>query len=245
MHVKIDIGQFERFAKKLHELNKRGIPHAMRDTLNAVAFQAQKTWRSEIEQRLTIRSKGFTTRSVRVIRARGIDLKNMRSEVGSDTSYMGGVETGTTMHSSGKYGKPVPTGFASREEGIRKPKRLPTSGNRRTNIELSKEGGGKTPAQRRFLAIQQAAKAGKKYLLLKNKAGGHGIYKLVAGGKRRKKQRGKSVRPVLVWDMSRKSIVKRPHPTLKPTLERVNRIGPRLMAREVKKQITRHLSRLR
>lgn len=242
MFVRVDAGQFRHFVKRLHDLNRRGIPHAMRNTLNAVAYEAQVTWRREMEQRLVIRAKGFTTRSVRVERAKGIDVRTMRSVVGSDANYMGGVEKGTVMHASGKYGKPVPTGFASGEAGARVPKRLPASGNRRANIELSKQGGGKTEAQKRFLAIQLAVKAGKKFALLKTPSGGHGIYKLLVKGV--SKKRGKRVRPTLVWDLSRKSITKRPHPTLKPTLERVNRIAPRLMARETKKQIQFALRRL-
>lgn len=245
MHIKVDTGDFDRFREKLQRLNKRGIPHAVREALNSIAFEAQVTWRKEIEQRLVIRSKGFTTRSIRVVRAKGIDVRTMQSSVGSDADYMGGVEEGTTMHARGKLGKPVPTGFASGEDGSRVPKRLPISSRRMKNIELLDEHVGRTPKQRRFLAMHLASKRGVKFALMKKgNDDGVGIYQLM--GKQRKTKRGKTdtIRPQLVWDLSRKSIQKKPHPTLKPALARMQRIAPRIMAREMKKQIQRHLSRL-
>jgi hypothetical protein len=255
IQIKVDTGDFDRFRVKLEALNRRGIPHAMRNALNGIAFEAQVTWRREMDRRLVIRAKGFTTRTVRVVRAKGVDVRTMHSIVGSDADYMGGVEEGTTMTSKGKHGKPVPTGFASGEDGSRVPKRLPVSVNRLSNIELSNEGaGGKTDKQRRFLAIHMAAKkAGKnKYAIMRKLDGGIGIYKLMdsqrdsKGRFLKKGQRsGKgTIRPTLVWDLSRKSIRKKPHPTLKPALVRMERIAPRIMARELKKQITRHLSRM-
>lgn len=245
IHIKVDTGDFDRFRQRLQELNRRGIPHAMRNALNGIAFEAQVTWRREIERRLVIRAKGFTTRSIRVEKAKGIDVRTMRSIVGSDADYMGGVEEGTTMHSKGKYGKPVPTGFASGEDGSRVPKRLPTSARRRANIELLKDNvPGKTDAQKRFLALHLAAKRGVKFALMRTKDGGHAIYQLLS--KSRKTKRGKTdkIQPRMVWDLSRKSIRKRPHPTLQPALVRMQRVAPRIIAREVKKQITRHLSRM-
>ncbi len=245
IHIKVDTGDFERFAKRLDQLNKRGMPHAMRNALNGIAFEAQVTWRKEIEQRLVIRAKGFTTRSIRVERAKGIDVKTMRSVVGSDSEYMGGVEGGTTMHSKGKLGKPVPTGFASGEDGSRVPKRLPISGRRMKNIQVLDERIGKSDKQRRFLAMHLAAKRGVKFAIAKKPGGdGLGIYQLL--GKQRKTKQGKTdtLRPTMVWDLSRKSIQKKPHPTLQPALGRMQRVAPRILAREVKKQIMRHLSRV-
>ncbi len=245
IHIKVDTGDFERFAKRLDQLNKRGMPHAMRNALNAIAFEAQVTWRKEIEQRLVIRAKGYTTRSIKVERAKGIDVKTMRSVVGSTTDYMGEVEAGATMTSQGKLGKPVPTGFASGEDGARVPKRLPISSRRMANIQLLDTRIGRTDKQRRFLAMHLAAKRGVKFALVKKPDGsGLGIYQLL--GKQRKTKRGitDTIRPTMVWDLSKKTVRTKPHPTLQPALVRIQRVAPRILAREVKKQIMRHLARV-
>src|SRR5690606_34955196 len=73
MRISVDSSDIIRFVKRLDSLNKRGAPHAMRESLNTLAFATRKQWQREIRYELTLRNR-WTVNSIRVEKARGSNI---------------------------------------------------------------------------------------------------------------------------------------------------------------------------
>lgn len=232
MRISVDSSDIIRFVKRLDALNKRGAPHAMRESLNTLAFATRKQWQREIRSELTLRNR-WTVNSIRVEKARGSNIGTMEATVGSVAKYMRRTEEGETLKTRGKHGVSVPTGYASGEEGATPPQRLPTKPHRMPSIQLTRRGTG-SRKQRNAVAIRKATQAGgrKKFVFLETEKK-KGIFKIMGRGKR------STIK--MVWDLSSRALKKKPFPTLQPALRKINPKAPRIYAAALSKQVRRAL----
>lgn len=225
MEVKVDLSDFEDLVEDLRVMRREAIPHAMRQGLNDEAFSARKAWQTNLQNRFTLRNR-FTQNSIRVEKARGTDLSSMESRVGTVAPYLLEQEQGATVAKSA-----IPTGVASGEGRIpgsarKRPVRRP---NLKKNIRLPSPVGG--PGKRgTAIAISKARRKGQRFVLLEE-GRRKGIFKL-AGGKTKP-------RLDMVYDLSRRSITKRPAPTFQPALETARRWAPGLHRRALIQQFHR------
>lgn len=217
MDVSFDSPDLIQLVRKLESFARRGIPHAARNGLNATAFAAREQWQREIQFSMTLRND-WTRRSIQVTQARGNDVAQMESKVGSVADYMETQEHGGTERKKHKHGVAIPTSIASGEgRGARPRRRLVRRPNRLPSIQLTPRIGD-SQKRRNAIAIGGALRAGRKYVFLELEKRS-GIFKL-SGGKRRPKID-------LLWDLTKASVRIPPTRTLGHTLQN---IGPQTKA---------------
>lgn len=215
MRVEVDVRQFRELAARFEQLSSRSLPYAMRNALNAVAFDARAEWQTRIARSLTLRNK-YTERSIRVVKVQSNRLTEMQARVGSTLDYMAKQELGGQETSKGKHGVPIPTSSAA---GMAMKARPRTKQVRRKNylsaIQLAQSTGG-SRKQRNAAAIRGA----------KTKTGGVAYLDL---GKRKGLfaiPKGSRAKPRMLYDLTHKTVTVRPRPTLGPTVQTV---GPRVV----------------
>ena len=197
-----------KLREALRSYARRGLPHAARNALNGIAFEARERWQQEMAEAMTLRNT-WTTRSVRVVKARGTNVRRMEAVLGSLAAYMATQEEGGQLRKKHKHGVSVPTSVASgegrgaqpRRKVVRRPNRLP-------NIHLATRIGS-SRKQRNVVAIRMAIAAGRKFIFLELERH-QGIFRL-SGGKRRP-------RVDMLWDLSRPSVRIPPTHTLGKTM---------------------------
>lgn len=209
MTVKADTRELKRFQKDLIQLNRKGIPYAVKNSLNSLAFDARSEWQEGLRREFTLRNK-FTESSIRVEKARGLDMRSMESRVGSIAPYMENQEEGGERRKGGKYGPPIPTNDARTGKS---PKKLVARPNKMSRINLAAKGLSKFKTKRQKIAVaaSMAKRGGSKYAMIPLK-NSEGIYKL-SGGKRKLRMR-------MVWSMAKRSVFVPPNPTMKPAVTR-------------------------
>lgn len=216
--VQVDARGLKKFAQDLATFRQKAVPHAARNALTSIAFEARGEWGDEMRRKFQLRNT-WTQRSPRVVPARGVSLPAMFSQVGSELAYLAQQEAGFTSQAHGKHGLPKPVPFAAGQAmGTRLRTRVVQRQNRMASIRLdppkvANRSGGRR--QRNAVAIRLAAKSGSRYVFLdlgKRK----GIFRIM--GTRR-------LRPRLVWDLSERTMTTPAHATLGPA---VARVGPRI-----------------
>jgi hypothetical protein len=215
VNVEVDMRQFRELATRFEQLGSRSLPFAMRNALNAVAFDARAEWQKRIKRSMTLRNK-YTERSLRVEKVQTNRLADMQARVGSTLDYMAKQELGGRESAKGKHGVPIPTSSAAGQAMKARPR---TKVVRRKNylsaIQLARSVGG-IRQRRNAVAIK----------LAKEKTGGVAYLDL---GKRKGLfaiPKGKRAKPRMLYDLSRKNVRVRPRPTLEPT---VGAVGPRIL----------------
>jgi len=234
------IRSMERFLK---DTNKRGIPFAIKDSLNATAFQASKMGRHEADRKMTMRNK-YTERSIvyNQVRRSERNVDRMKSEAGSLQEYMRKQETGFTERSEGKHGVMVPTSFAANQMGaiprtklIRKPKQM-------HNIKLTKAKpppGGLWHSKKQEIVrhAQEAVNTGRRFVFLtiNNTLG---IWKVVGG---RKVKRGfpKGAKFKLLYDSSARVIDVKSREWLSPATAKAVTSMPETYRIQLNRQLDR------
>lgn len=215
MNVDVDVRQFRELAARFEQLSSRSLPYAMRNALNAVAFDARTEWQRRIARSMTLRNK-YTERSLRVVKVQSNRIDAMEARVGSTLDYMAKQELGGRETSKGKHGVPIPTSSAAGQSMKARPR---TRSVRRKNylsaIHLARSVGG-SRQRRNAVAIKMAKSrtGGVAYLDLGKRKGLFAIPK------------GKRAKPRMLYDLTRKTVTVRPRPTLEPT---VHAIGPRVL----------------
>lgn len=214
----------------LKRLRTQAIPYAVRNALNAQAFEARKAWVGFI-QRDFVNRNTFTQRSVQVVKAGGLNVGSMQSVVGSTAPYMGTQEDGGTVHGKGAH-KAIPGPVAA---GL-------AAGSKRVKLVKSRFYLGAIAAQhpalvgsrkqRNAIAISVARKAGLKFALLERPSGGKGLF-LLGGSKRAPTTR-------LLWDMSRSSVQVPGAHMLERTLAHVLTQSERIHMDALVQQLTRN-----
>lgn len=209
---RVDMSDIKDLHGDLERFKRSAVPFATRRALTASAFETRSEWQRTMEREFTLRNQ-FTKRSVRVDKARGLDVRTMEAAVGSIAPYLFDQEYGTVERSQGKHGKPIPTAVAAgqamgarpRTRPVRRPHWLP-------NIRLSQRS--RTAATRRqknAMSIRRARDSGRKFVFLEldDKKG---IFKIMGG--RRMRMR-------MIWDMSEPAVRVPASPTLQPALKSV------------------------
>ena len=214
----VDLKDLKRLTQDLETAKKSALPHAVRNSLNRTAFATRQVWQREIEDEFVTRNR-YTTRSIRVEKARGVKLPALVAKVGSVAPYMDTQERGGVVR-GGKH-KPIPTSYAAGQMGAVPRTKAVRRANSHGAIAVSKVRG-LSKRQRNAIAISQARRSGRKHALLETERG-KGIVRLLGrarkrGTRRRASTRGKSqVR--MVYDLSRSSVRVKPTPTLGNSLK--------------------------
>jgi len=202
-----DFSEWRQYERKLERIRHKAIPFAVRASLDATAFDAQRGSREFVRSKMTLRNK-WTGRSIRVNKVgRELNIDRMRSETGSSEDYMRMQEEGGIVRSNGKHGVAIPTSFASGEGLKSKPKkRLPRRANKLSQIKL---GRGKTKfkskRQEAFLKVKEAVESGHRFVFLdngRNKA----IYRVSGSGRVNKKGKFSGVKMRMVWNLENKTV---------------------------------------
>lgn len=177
---KIDSKDVKRLESHLKAFHHRALPFATRETLNTMAFQAQKDGRRTVKIDMVNRNK-FTQQSIQVRMARGMNVRQQSSAFGSTQAYMLTQEFGGIKQKKGKVGTPIATSESAGQLGQRPRTRLSTRSNKLQNIHLSRvkgAGKGKTQRQRNAIKIRIAAEQGIEHVMLKYGNGRAGIFRV-------------------------------------------------------------------
>jgi hypothetical protein len=211
--ITIDLSDLRRLEKDLKTMADKAVPFAVRNSLNRSAFEGRRIWQAEIQDEFILRNR-FTANSVRVEQARGLNVNRMEAALGSIAPYMDTQEFGGRRTGGGRHGAPIPTAVAAGQaQGTAPRTRLVRGAHKLGAIQLTSRGRGTgSKRQRNAIAIKQAAKAGNKYVFLELE-NSKGLFK-ITGGRRKP-------RIVMVWDISKRSLIIPPSPTLGPTLKRL------------------------
>lgn len=230
--VNVDLGQFNWFAKDvLERIGERAIPYAVRNTLNAAAFEARTLWQAQMDKAFVLRNT-WTKRSIGVEKASGLKLSTMHSVVGSRLDYMKTQEEGGSETAGSRHGVPIPTPAAAGQAAKAK-KRTKQVRNKNWMSAMQVEArltSIRNRAQRNVATVKAALKTGGGvvYMDLGKK---RGLFRVEGTPKGRARVR-------MVWDLSRANVRTKPHPTLEPV---VKAILPRMEAiarAECIKQVT-------
>lgn len=229
---KIDDKEIIRFTNHLERFSSKAVPFATRNTLNNVAFTAQKISRNNVRGSMVQRNR-FTVQSIQVDKAETLDISRQSSTVGSIAPYMHDQEFGATQIKTGKEGVSIPTAYsAGQGMGTRPRTRLPRRANKLASIQLKKRRKkGATRGQRTFIAVREAAASGRKFVYL-DLGRRKGIFRVV-GGKRKPRIK-------MVHDLTRQSIVVPRNPWLEPVVDEVSKLLPGMYRESLLFQIKRN-----
>lgn len=208
MKLEVNTEQLDELLHRLEKLRRSAVPYAIRDSLNASAWQAKREWGNEMDKKLTIRNT-WTKRGIRTERARGTAIHRMESRVGSVREYMSRLEEGGVI--SDTRGVPIHTSVASGEgRGTRPRTKVVRPANRLNAIQRHKGIKGNR-SQKNWGAVQLALKSGAKNKVAYMEVGARkGLYK-VSGSK-------KNPQIDLLIDLTQTSHRVRARPTLLPTI---------------------------
>jgi len=227
MRVTVDLQGVEKLQRDLQTMRRRALPHAMRNALNDEAFAARKVWQSDMGKAFTLRNR-WTAGSVRVEKARGINIGSMQAVTGSLAPYVAEQEFGATVQKEA-----IPTGAASGEGRIpgSQRKRQVRRPNLKRNIKLGPRVTKGSRHVRLAGTIAAAKRGGHKFVFLELGRGGkRGIFRLSG-------RNGNRLR--MVYDLSRNSITKRATPTLEPAVGTVRKWAPGIVRRAMIAQFKR------
>ncbi len=213
----------------LKHFNERAVPHGMRNALTSAAFEGRKVWQEEMRRTFVLRNT-YTVRSVLVEKAGGTNIATMHAILGSTAPYMGKQEEGGRV--MGKHGsKPIPGPVAAGQPAGSHRTRQVRAARRLSAIKAAHGRAVPGRIQRNAIALSVARRAGQKFALLERPKGGKGLF-LVGGGRRK-------VKAKLLWDLSRKSVHVRAHPSLQRALATLTPRLPALYENKILEQLRR------
>lgn len=181
-----------RLERRLINIRERALPFATKETINKMAFEAQKESRNEIKTRMVLRNK-YTEQSIRVDQARGLNIPSQRAVMGSTADYMDEQEFGGTKQRKRGRAVGIPTSVAAgMGRGARPRTRLPRAAMKMGAIML-RRGGRRGVDKKQQVAINIATtKGGFTYLDLGRRKG---IFKIDKKGN-----------PTMIYDLTRASV---------------------------------------
>ena len=233
--MKADMRDVEKLERKLERFKKSAIPYANRAGINSSAFHARREAIKEIRRDMTLRNK-WTTGSIRVEKARTLDMRKMSSSMGSLEEYMRTQELGGTKKKTGKKGVAIPTSTAAGQGKSSARTRLPRGRNSLKNIRLSNtRGSAKGARQARLLAVRMAISSGNRVVYMSTQRG-RGIFRIM-GGTKKAPERAK-VR--MLYDLSRPTVTIKRNTWLDPAVKRTFRVMPSLFVDALQFQARRH-----
>ncbi len=227
-----DLSDADRLVKDLQRFNSGALPFAVRNALNAGAFEGRRAWLGELRSTFVLRNT-FTARSLRIVKASGKNIGRMQAVLGSVAAFMDEQEGGGTVRPRKGSHKPIPTRTAAGQSPGAGPRtKAVRRGNWMSAIRLgqSKVRGVRSQAQRNAIAMSMASRAGQPFALLRTRRG-LGIFRVT--GKRRK------LRVRMVWDLSRRSVKVPASHTLQHALNETDPKLARLYAECIVEQLRR------
>lgn len=232
----VEQAEVRRLAEDLLTLSKKALPHAIRNSLNAIAFEARKTWARQIDKSMVLRNK-WTVNSLRVEKAKGIAVGGMVSKVGTSLDYMHTQEFGGTKHPKTGKSVPIPTRVAAGQsmgKGKSKPRtKAVQQKSLQSAIHLTNSRINYGVRQyRNAVAIGQVVKAGGGVVYL-DLGRRKGLFS-VTGTKKG------NLRVRMLWDLSRKSVHDKPRATLEPTLTIIEARAPAIQKAALLEQFDRY-----
>lgn len=213
-----------KYTKDLEKVAKRAIPHAIRNGLNAMAFEGRKLWQQEMRGTFTLRNK-WTEMGVRVIKAKGASINRMQATVMHPDGYLYKQEYGGIERRAA-----VPTPTAAGQGRAAKRTKLVRGPYKVAAISLADRLKAGSRSQRNVAAVRMAVAQGKRFVYLEG-AKKHGLF-LIKGGKRKP-------RVEMLHDTTSSAHRVPPHPTLGPAINKLGGIAPKLMKIAVLDQLKR------
>ena len=226
-----DDEEIRRFERDLDRFKHRAFPFATKQTVNEAAKGTRRIAVLGFKQDLTLRNK-FTVQSVQFDLSKTLNVRHQAATVGSIAGYMESMEFGAIKTKKGGVGTPIATPYASGESMdamIRT--RLPRKAHTMRAIQLARRRKSTSRKQRNAIAVQQAAKGGRKFVYL-DLGRTKGIFKVV-GGKR-------NPTPRMVWNLSHQSVVIPRRPWLKPATDEIQLRMPNMYKAALKFQLRKH-----
>lgn len=229
--IKVNTKQIKEYEKDLKTFAERAYPYATRYTVNTAAFKARELSQDNLRSDMVLRNR-FTVNSIRVDKTGTLAVSRQAAVVGSIADYLETQEFGGTKQSSGGKGVAIATSYSAGEEGQRPRTRLPRRPNKMGNIQLQKRRkAGSSRKQQNFIAVQQAAKSGQKFIYL-DLGRRRGIFR-VTGGKRKPKLK-------MVQDLTRSSVTIPKSPWLAPAVKDTEKYIPGIYLDALKFQLQRN-----
>jgi hypothetical protein len=240
--ISVDVSQIDKVVADLGKFAKRAMPHAVRNATNELAFKARKVWVSTIEEKMVLRNR-YTLRSIRVDKAKGVDIERMQAVLGSGLKYMAAQEEGASHQLRNRHA--IPTGASAGQRGARPRTKQVRRPNQLSAIDLSRRLHTGSRAQRNAANIRMARKAGKKVVYLESAAGHKGLFRMNGGRARGKHGRfaGSSAQlssVTMLWETGKSSRPVPANPTLGPTVQKVSGGGPEVFLEALIDQAKRH-----
>lgn len=178
----------KKLERDLKRMKSKALPYATRSTLNSMAFFARKEAQANIKEKMTLRNT-FTVNSVRVDRAKGLNISTQEAVVGSIAQYMDDQEFGGVKRRRRGRSVSIPTAASAGQSGART--RLPRAAYKMGAIALRSGRVAVNRKQRNAIAIATNL-GGFAYLDLGTRKG---IFKIAKNG-----------RPTMLHDITRPSV---------------------------------------
>lgn len=236
----VDTREVKQLEADLKRFKEKAYPFASRNTLNVAAFTARKEWQTNIGREMIERNK-FTRNSIRVEKAKSLNVNHQAAAVGSIAPYMEDQEFGETKRKKGKEGVPLVTSYAAGQGmGNRRRTRLPKRANALKNIKLRRaKGRAKGRKQRTLLTVLDAIKSGNRTVFLdlgKTK----GIFRVVGGSKKTKRGWPKGAKLRMLYRMTDAAVTIPANPTLGPAVRTVGAKLNEIHAESLKFQLRKY-----
>lgn len=214
-----DTMDVDKLVKILNEINKKGMPYAIKQSLDKAAFNTMKYMKENLDKEFIIRNT-YVGRSMQYRRVNGKHIDNMESSAGSVLEFMGEQEEGFEKHGTGSTGGvTIPTTAVTNQYGSTRRTKAITQKNQMKAIQLAES----QKRNKSTIAKIYAARAqGKKEIFIDKKTDQWkrktGVYRVIRW---RKKKRGwpKGAKLRMIFSLEEKSIRVRPHEWLEPAIK--------------------------
>jgi len=231
--ITMDDEEIKQYASDLKTFAAKAYPFATKQTINKAAFGAQRGIKAAIGIKFTERNK-FTQRSIRVEKARGLNVRTQEAVVGSTADYMETQEFGGQKARKGGVGVPLPTTISTGEgQGVKPRRKVPKGRMKLSKIKFSKTGKSKFKSKKQelFVKVLLASRSGNKFLFLdtgKKKA----IYRV--------KGKGRGAKLSMTHDLSHTSVTIPRTKIIQPATIGVTKFIPQWYKKAMVEQLKRH-----
>lgn len=229
MSMSINVKSIQKLEDDLKEFNRKAYPFATRNTVNRSAFLTRERAKRDVKRDMIQRNK-WTVNSIRHVQTRTLKVNDQEAIVGSLQEYMATQEFGGLKKPAGE-GVVLPTSASSGEGKAAPRRRLPRPANKLRRIRLSnRKASSPSRKQRNAIKVSQALKEGRKFVYI-DTGRRKGIFRLM-GGKR-------NTRLVMMYDLTRKSVVVPRNPWLAPAVKKIERKIPDIYRESLQFQLRR------
>ena len=235
MTITVDMTQLKRYEQDLKHLAARSYPFASRFTIHTAAKKARFKAVDIVKEEMILKNK-FTQQSIQFWPERpsnmSLNPRNQMALMGSTQKYMRDQEFGAVKKKKGKVGTVLPTSESAGQGEINPRTRLVKKINKLANIKLQKKNRkkGKNKKQHAIIAIEEAKKAGKKFVYLETYRT-KGIFS-IKGSKKKRKIR-------MLYNLEHKQVTIPKNPWMKPAVDYSNKLLPEIYRDALIRQLKR------